>query len=207
MNRIPANITRKMPAASALQNISPKVMVMTVLIAVMGILWGRVLLRGKSGPAAAGAQETAAVQPDIQSTPVSAGIRISPVALPNRPGRNDILSKDVFSGATWTAFDFYQSSGSRGSVTPNGGSAGTGDQSKLERIAARMTLEAVIKGDNGTPCRVFVNGKILTVGSTLTVKEGPDQYVLIVTDIKENKVEFSWNTVSVVLKMAEANNE
>jgi hypothetical protein len=74
-------------------------------------------------------------------------------------------------------------------------------------MAAKMTLEAIIKAEDGTPYQAFVNGKILTVGSTLTVKEGPDQFVLTVTDIKAKEVEFSWNTVSAVLKMAETNNE
>ena len=52
----------KKPVTGGLQNISPKVMAMIVLLAVMGILWGRVLLKGKGGPAATNAQDQAIVQ-------------------------------------------------------------------------------------------------------------------------------------------------
>ena len=47
----------KKPVTGGLQNISPKVMAMTVLLVVMGILWGSVLLKGTGGPAAANAQD------------------------------------------------------------------------------------------------------------------------------------------------------
>lgn len=207
MNRTNTNQTWKMPAAGVLQNISPKMMVMGVLVAVMAILWGRVLLRGKGGPAAVNAQETAALQQTVQARPVAGSVRISVVELPCRPGRNDILSKDMFSGADWTAFKPDQASEKNGLVAAADGSVGTSEQLKLEQIAARITLDAVSKRADGMTSQAFANGKILTVGSTLTVKEGPDQYALTVTDISENTVTFSWNTVSVVLKMAEINNE
>ncbi len=44
---------KKKPVAGGFQKISPKVMAMIVLLAVMGILWGRVLLKGTGGPATA----------------------------------------------------------------------------------------------------------------------------------------------------------
>ena len=64
-------------------------------------------------------------------------------------------------------------------------------------------LEAVIQDADSKPFQAFVDDKILSVGSTLTVKEGPDQYVLMLEEISEKEVLFSWNEMSVVLKMAE----
>ena len=87
--------------------------------------------------------------------------------------------------------------------------AGAGDsselthRSRLERIAGRLKLEAVICDAEDRPFQAFVEDKILSVGSTLTVQEGPDQYVLMLEQISEKEVLFSWNEMSVVLKMAE----
>ncbi len=99
----------------------------------------------------------------------------------------------------------------KGKNTANGGvkSGAAGDSAELahraslERIAGRLTLEAVICDAQNRPFKVFVDDKILSVGSTLTVKEGPEQYVLMLEEISEKEVSFSWNEMSVVLKMAE----
>jgi hypothetical protein len=76
-------------------------------------------------------------------------------------------------------------------------------RSRLERIAGRLKLEAVICDAQNRPFQAFVDDKILSVGSTLTVQEGPDQYVLMLEEISQKEVSFSWNEMSVVLKMAE----
>lgn len=196
MNRKTTHFARKIPAAGSLQNISPKTMVMVVLLAVMGILWGRVLLGGKNGPAAADAQQ-AAVPAEPQAAQPAPSICISPVELPCLAGRNDRLTNDLFSRTGFISGGIPAAS--------SGGSAD--EQSRLERLAAaQLTLEAVIRQEDGTPYQAYVNGKIVAVGAALTVHEGTDQYVLTVTDIKENRVELLWKTVSVVLKMAEIGN-
>ncbi|MHC5161823.1 MAG: hypothetical protein ACYSO4_01685, partial [Planctomycetota bacterium] len=53
------------------------------------------------------------------------------------------------------------------------------------------------------PHQAYVDDKILSVGSTLTVQEGTEKYVLTVEKISKKEVTFSWNEMSVVLKMAE----
>lgn len=192
----------KKPAPGGLQNISPKVMAMVVLLAVMAILWGRVLLKGKGGPAAANAQDQASIQEIVPDLP----LQIEAVELPVLPGRNDIISNDLFSAENWTAFGLNQNSN-----TPNGGVKVdvTGNtvelrhRAGLERIAGRLKLEAVICDAQNRPFQAFVDDKILSVGLTLTVKEGPDQFVLMLEKISEKEVVFSWNEMSVVLKMAE----
>ncbi len=192
----------KKPAPGGLQNISPKVMAMVVLLAVMAILWGRVLLKGTGDPAAANAQDQASIQEIVPDLP----LQIEAVELPVLPGRNDRVSNDLFSAENWTAFGLNQNSN-----TPNGGVkiGVTGDsvelahRSSLARIAGRLKLEAVICDAQNRPFQAFVDDKILSVGSTLTVKEGPDQFVLMLEKISEKEVVFSWNEMSVVLKMAE----
>ncbi|HOK94907.1 MAG TPA: hypothetical protein PK052_04425 [Anaerohalosphaeraceae bacterium] len=198
MNRKTPSLARKIQTPASLQNISPKMMVMVVLLAVMGILWGRVLLGGKKGPAVAEAQQAAVSAAELQSVQSAPAIRINPVELPCRLGRNDQLTNDLFSRKGFLSAGAQSSS--RDSTADK--------QSRLERLAtAQLTLEAVVRREDGTPYQAFVNGKIVTVGAMLTVNEGPDQYVLTVTDIKENRVELEWNTVSVVLKMTGTSNQ
>lgn len=192
----------KKPAPSGLQNISPKVMAMIALLAVMAILWGRVLLKGKGGPAAASAQDQTSVQAVVPDSP----LQIEAVKLPVLPGRNDRVSNNLFGSENWTAFELNQNqNNSNGGVKVSAAadSAELRYRAGLERIAGRLKLEAVICDANNRPFQAFVDDKILSVGSTLTVQEGPDQFVLMLEKISEKEVAFSWNEMSVVLKMAE----
>ena len=192
------------PVTGGLQNISPKTMVMIALLAVMGILWGRVLLRGKSGPASASAAETDALQQTAQND-LPASVRIKPVSLPFLSGRNDTLSGDLFSAENWQAFDSKRKGQTPGvKVDASEDSVERTLRLKLEKISKSLVLEAVIQDADGNPSQAFVDGKILSVGQTLTVQEGPDRYVLTLKKITENDVTFSWNKISIVLEMAEA---
>jgi hypothetical protein len=195
----------KKPVTGGLQNISPKVMAMVVLLVVMAILWGRVLLKGTGGPAAANAQDQESIQ-DTISEMASKAVKIEAVELPMLPGRNDRVSNNLFSSENWTAFELnHNQDDSKGGVKVDGTGHATEltHRSRLERIAGRLKLEAVICDAQNRPFQAFVDDKILSVGSTLTVQEGPDQYVLMLEEISEKEVLFSWNEMSVVLKMAE----
>ena len=195
----------KKPMTGGLQNISPKVMAMVVLLVVMAILWGRVLLKGTGGPAAANAQDQESIQ-DTISEMASKAVKIEAVELPMLPGRNDRVSNNLFSSENWTAFELnHNQDDSKGGVKVDGTGHATEltHRSRLERIAGRLKLEAVICDAQNRPFQAFVDDKILSVGSTLTVQEGPDQYVLMLEEISQKEVSFSWNEMSVVLKMAE----
>ena len=195
----------KKPVTGGLQNISPKMMAMVVLLVVMAILWGRVLLKGTGGPAAANAQDQESIQ-DTISDMASKAVEIKAVELPVLPGRNDRVSNNLFSSENWTAFELnHNQDDSKGGVKVDGTGHATEltHRSRLERIAGRLKLEAVICDAQNRPFQAFVDDKILSVGSTLTVQEGPDQYVLMLEEINEKEVSFSWNEMSVVLKMAE----
>ena len=195
----------KKPVTGGLQNISPKMMAMVVLLVVMAILWGRVLLKGTGGPAAANAQDQESIQ-DTISDMASKAVEIKAVELPVLPGRNDRVSNNLFSSENWTAFELnHNQDDSKGGVKVDGTGHATEltHRSRLERIAGRLKLEAVICDAENRPFQAFVEDKILSVGSTLTVQEGPDQYVLMLEEISKKEVSFSWNEMSVVLKMAE----
>lgn len=206
MNHVNKMQMKKTPVTGVLQNASPKTMAMIVLLAVMGILWGRVLLSGTKGPAAVNAQDVTAVQATDQKATLSgSNLTLKAIALPHEPGRHDTLSHDLFSADRWTAFGLSGSQDNDRSIVrvDSAEDAEKMHQTRLEKIAQRLTLEAVIQDADGNPFQAFVDDKILSVGSVLTVKEGPDRYALTLARISEKEVLFMWNEISVVLKMAE----
>jgi len=205
MNQKKTIQTKKLPVTGALQNISPKTMVMIALLAVMGILWGRVLLTGNKGPAAANAQDLVASQQLTEAAQMSDSHTLKAIVLPQLPGRNDTLSHDLFSANKWTAFELNGlKSGGRSNVSvDSSGNSEKMQRAKLEKITKHLTLDSVICDAENRPIQAFVDDKILSVGSMLTVQEGPDQYELTLEEISEKEVLFTWNKISVVLKMAE----
>lgn len=194
------------PLAGGLQNISPKVMIMVALLAVMAILWGRVLLKGQGGPAAANAQDQTTPQPIPSADASDRYVEIEPVQLSIVPGRHDHISNDIFAGDNWTAFGLNKNANVKNGGIKVNETADPDElvhRASLGRIAERLTLEAVICDSQNRPFQAFVEDKILTVGATLTVQEGPDQFELKLEKINEKDVVFSWNGISVMLKMAE----
>jgi hypothetical protein len=199
------SMMNKKSVTSGLQNISPKVMTMIVLLSMMGILWGRVLLKGTDSPATANAQDQEDIQNDILNAP-STGVEIEAIQLPIVPGRNDRISNDLFGNENWTAFEWNHDQDEINSdvkVDTQNNSIELKHRTRLERIAERLKLEAVICDAQNRPFQAFVDNKVLSVGSTLTVQEGPDQYVLTLEKISKKEVLFAWNEMSIVLKLSE----
>ena len=193
---------KNVPVSGGLRNLSPKTMAMIILLMVMGILWGRVLLQGKSGPAQAEASEADALQQATMSAE-SQPLEVQPVPLPELPGRNDRLSCNFFSSKNWQGFGGRKSEQEKNDYTidDSNESIEKTQQLKLEQVVKGLAIEAIIEGTDDKPFQAFVDGKILSVGDTLTVQEGPDQYVLMVEKISKEEVVFTWKQVSVVLKI------
>ncbi len=204
MKRKKQNNPKSAPVAVRLQNLSRKTIAATVLVSLMVLLWGRVLLKGKGSPAEAVAQDVSPLQsPIAKSVASSAGIE--PVVLDVLNGRHDALTCDMFSTANWKAFSLtkQENVSSNAQVLSIEENLEKRHQLNLEKMAKTLKLEAVIHNADGIPYQVFVNDAILTVGSVLTVKEGPDQYELSLKEIKENEALFAWNKFSITLKMTE----
>lgn len=186
-------------AAGHLPYPSGKTVAAFVLVGVMAILWGRVLLKGKGGPATASAQD---IQPVEQlAGPAAVSFRVEAVELEQLEGRHDVLSGDVFGNSFWTEVE------TEAKVQAVPETEEIRLQADLEKIRQGIRLEAVIRDADGRPCQVFVNDKILAVGSVLTVKEGPVEYEVVLKGISENEAAFSWNGISVTMKMTEMVNK
>jgi len=184
-------------AGNSLRSLSPKTAAAICLMALMGVLWLRVLTRGRSGPSAAEAASAAEVSVAAQP---AAPLRIVPVTLPVVQGRNDVLTRDFFSSANWPGF--LQSD-----KKPQ---ADLSEQQQLEKqrqdfdaMAKTINLDAIIQASGDQPARVCVEGKVLSQGQTLTIKRPSENYELTVSEIGEYQVVLTWNQWSVILKMAQ----
>lgn len=186
------------PAANRMQRPSGKTLAAVALVSIMAILWGRVLLSGKSGPATATAQELNLQEQAKAPTPAS--LRIAPIELDRLEGRHDALSGDMFCNDFWKAFNTEEKPPEAPVLqqTPE-----EGHRENLEKIVRAFKLEAIIRDADGVPSQVFIDDKILAVGSVLTVKEGPEQYALVLREISDNAVLFDWNDIAVTKKMTE----
>ena len=197
------NHSKKLAAAGGLRNMNSKTIAAIVLVAVMALLWGRVLLKGKGGPATANAQ---VLQPQLSgqvNQPTVRPDKIATIKLDVLEGRHDVLSSNIFSDANWKEFDLEGRNEPSVDMSLVENNLEKKHQANLEKLAKTLKLEAVIQGTDGKPYQVFVNDAVLTVGSVLTVKEGSEQYQLVLQKVKENEALFVWNKTSITLKMTE----
>jgi len=171
-----------------------KVVLAVCLIAVMAFMWVRVLR--KDSPSAAGANSLPPqVGSENRQSPPS---KVSFVDLPKVAGRHDVIARDFFDPGDW-----WRSI--KGIPGPN--SLGTGqvtlvssrgDQEVIDLLAAKLKLEATVKGKN---LQAFINGKWLSVGDKLFVREAGRTLECEVVQVEENQVSIRCGQAEVTLKL------
>jgi len=154
------------------------------LIALMGFMWVRVLLRKtpESAEAAMGQEE---VKPNTSE------LKISFIELPEVAGRNDALTRDFFAVDDWQSF---MSGGEVSVVSRNG------DEEIARRVAKKLKLEAIGLGKNP---QAFINDKLLAVGDKLLVADGVDTYECEVVGIEEKTVFIRCGEAEITLKLTQ----
>jgi len=173
-----------------------KIVTAVGLIAIMGFMWGRVFIsrRGSKNEAKAAtalaAQETKATQQQKEPD-----VKISFVQLPVVPGRNDVLTHDIFTAQRWNSFPQGTDTGASEVVLQN-------DNEYINKIAETITLDAVIAGQNP---EAFIENKLVYVGSKLPVNYNDRIYEFTVAEIHETKVVLRWNDFVVDIKMSQSN--
>jgi hypothetical protein len=162
------------------------------LIALMVFMWARVLSR-KTPKAAAAApgQENAAT--DILGADLE--LNISFIELPKVAGRNDVLTRDFFAADGWK--NFIRDEKGVGIEEVNVVSK-DGNEEVMRRVAEKLNLEAI--GLDGNP-QAFINGKLLSVGDTLLVRDGGKTYESEVVSIEENTVLIKCGEAEITLKL------
>lgn len=148
------------------------------LIALMVFMWARVL--GKKTPVTAAASQR---QENVHQD-VNVELKISFIELPKIPGRNDVLTRDFFAADGWR--NFIRNEKNPGNkeviVFPR-----DGNEEIVKRVAGNLKLEAISIGSDGNP-QAFINGKLLSVGDKLLVRDGGNKYECEVVGIEENVV-------------------
>ena len=164
----------------------------------MAGMWIKVLINHraeKNEARAAVARSAAQVQAVGSQTRRQATISLIP--LPVVPGRNDTITRNIFTANGWSAFP---GAGDTDNSAPDGSVRSHSDF--IDKIAQSISLEAVITGPNP---EAFIGNKLVSVGQTLAVRYNDKIYEFTVDAIHANKVVLKWDDVSVVLKMSQSN--
>jgi len=174
----------------------PKVVAATLLVTVMAGMWIKVIVNNRAGKNEAVAAAHATAQAQAAGAKMQHQVKISLIPLPVVPGRNDAITRNVFTAVAWNAFPGANTADAKNGSIPSY------DDDFIDKIAQSISLEAVIAGPNP---EAFVGNKLVSVGQTLPVRYNDKIYEFTVAQINENKVVLKWDDVSVVLKMSQSN--
>ena len=164
------------------------------LIAVMAFMWIRVLRKDAPQSAAA----SSITQQGGSETQSNAPSRVSFVELPKATGRHDVITRDFFTAGNW-----WRSIKGVGGENLSGTEQVTfvsaqGDQEVISLLAARLNLEAIVRDKN---LQAFINGKFLSAGDKLLIREGVRTFECEVVQIRENQVDIRCGQAQVTLKL------
>ncbi|RKY10370.1 MAG: hypothetical protein DRP65_06750 [Planctomycetota bacterium] len=173
----------------------PKVVAATLLVTVMAGMWIKVIINNRAGKNEAVAVANAATQAQAAEAQMQQQVKISLIPLPVVPGRNDTITRNIFTAAAWNVFPSADADVSGGPIRSH-------EDDFIDKIAQSLSLEAVIAGPNP---EAFIGNKLVSVGQTLPVRYNDKIYEFTVAQINENKVVLKWDDVTVVLKMSQSN--
>jgi len=171
-----------------------KVIVASCLIAVMVIMWARVLT-GKKNPQGASAATVGGISvlPAAGSVPE---LQISFIDLPKVTGRNDVLTRDFFAASDCEVFtNRPQGAGAGIEVVSTGG-----NEELIGFIQNQLRLTVVDLRDKPS---AFVNGKLLFVGDKVVVGKETKTYECEVTRIDEKAVFVKCGDIEIGLKLVQ----
>ena len=174
-----------------------KVIAAVVLVLIMAVMWMRVFTKGKGAPtavAAASVQTNAATKTEVKKTESNT---LTYIELPIVAGRNDCLTRDIFIARSWNGGQIDELV----DVVPKS------DDEKLLRdeiryIAQDLKFKAVIAGNEYQPAEVFIENKIVPVGSSFPIRREGKKFVFLVEHAQGNKVVLNCQDVTVTLKLS-----
>jgi hypothetical protein len=186
------------------------------LVAVMALMWVRVLLR-RTPQAVEATSVTEEMDVEYKA---NKKLRISFIELPVVAGRNDVITRDFFASDGWQGSVDGQVENLAGieevnvsqplSGTPNAknsvwepssGSSRSYEGRGSRLIGMGLKLEAIGLGENP---QAFINDKLLGVGDKLLVGDGVDRYEFEVVKIKRNTVVLRCRQAEITLKLTQA---
>ena len=173
-----------------------KAVAASCLIAVMAIMWVRVLT--KQAPEAA---EAAFMTEQLNEEGSSnQKLKVSFIELPLVAGRNDVITRDFFASNDWRQFDSEKGRNLAVIEEVNIVSK-NGNDEVIRKVAEKLKLEAIVVLGNNP--RAFINNKVISVGDKVLIRDGVDTYECEVIEIKENMVVIKCREAEVTLKLTQ----
>ena len=164
------------------------------LVAVMALMWVRVLLR-RTPQAAEATSVTEEIDVEYKA---NTKLRISFIELPEVAGRNDVITRDFFASDGWQDSVDGQVENLAGTEEVN---ISQPLSSGSHLTGAGLKLEAIGLGENP---QAFINDKLLGVGDKLLVDDGVDRCEFEVVKIKRNTVVLRCRQAEITLKLTQA---
>jgi hypothetical protein len=163
------------------------------LIAVMGVMWVKVLT--KKGPQSA--QAGLAVEQTEVEKQLNEAMKVAFVELPEVPGRNDIIGRDYFAAGNWQDFKSAEEGNTVEEVNVT-----SADQSKevVTKVAQQLKLQAIGLSDKP---QAFINDRLLSVGDSLAVTAGTQRYECEVVEIRKDSVLIRCSGAEITLKLVQ----
>ena len=173
-----------------------KAVAASCLVAVMAVMWVRVLT--KQTPEAAEAAITTE-QANADSSP-DQKLNVSFIELPQVEGRNDVITRDFFASSDWRHFEGGKEKNLAVIEEVNIVSK-NGNEEVIRKVAEKLKLEAIVVLSNKP--RAFINNKVISVGDKVLIRDGIDTYECEVIEIKENMVVIKCKEAEVTLKLTQ----
>ena len=161
------------------------------LIAIMALMWARVL--GKKTPQAAEAS-VVPQQVNPATAELNTSLNISYVELPEVKGRNDIITRDIFDSGGWKRFGKEGKNNGIGEVSISEGAS----EEIARYVVERLRLEAIGLSDNP---QAFINDKLMSVGDKMLVGDGENMYECEVVSIEQDSVLIKCQQAQITLKL------
>jgi hypothetical protein len=178
-----------------------KIVLAVVLIGVMGFLWIRVFVRhGKPATAAARPAATQAATP-AKGPQKAPAIRLSYVPLQVVPGRQDVLTRDLFAEPDSAVFPWQKSQIPTEPSKEESVNVDPWDK-EIRPLAEKLSVDAIGTDPKGT-AQAFIQDRFLVAGDRLPIQKGDRTYELTVTLIQSNSVTLEWQGHELKLKMSE----
>jgi len=173
-----------------------KAVAASCLVAVMAIMWVRVLT--KQAPEAA---EAVSMTEQLNAEGSSnRELKVSFIELPQVAGRNDVITRDFFASDGWRSFD-SEKGRNLAVIEEVKVVSKNGNEEVIRKVAEKLKLEAIVVLSNNP--RAFINNKVISVGDKVLIRDGVDTYECEVIEIeeKENKVVIKCREAEVTLKL------
>jgi hypothetical protein len=180
-----------------------KVIFAIVLMTVMAFMWVKVLLAEKAKKAKNFALDTLAEKNLPKEPDEQPRIKVSYVKMPIVPGRNDMLTKDIFMPQNWTAFKWGHDENSENvEILSQDNDGRLIHEKNVRQIAESVTVDAISTDQNGR-VQAFIQDDVVSFGSKLKIEHNGYTYEFIVTEIKPDKVVLGWKNCIVTLQMSQ----